>query len=151
MSTDRGYSAQGLPSVFGSEILGPTEHFIRISPVFHIHEDTLRAILLRQLSGSQSLIGWTTPAAFALAILISFLTADFKSAFSLNSEFWNALFAILFVATLVWAIVAFLGRRALPSTDAIIDEIRVGAFVVSSVVEGDQAIELAQDEPVDAA
>jgi hypothetical protein len=139
-------SRESLPNVFGSKILEPTEHFIRTSPFLHIHEDTLRSILHRHLANGTSLISWTTPAAAALTLLLSLLTANYRTVFSLPSEFWRASFTILLIITLVSAVVMFLRRRKRPTAEEIIDDIREGARVVSSIADGEQTIGLAADK-----
>lgn len=75
------------------------------SDLIEITEDKLENILLKFLEDFRTSRDWYTYLSLFIAILITFLTADFHDFLGINKNIWCAIFSISLLLTLLFSIV----------------------------------------------
>jgi hypothetical protein len=70
--------------------------------IIEITEDRLRLILNAHLEVMISRSAWQAPLTMFLTILIVICTAEFKVAWGLSKDTWNAIFVILLFLSILW-------------------------------------------------
>jgi len=86
-------------------------------------EDKIRLCLMNYLNALQEKRGWLTPLSLALAIVLTFLTTDFKK-WILPKEGWQAFFLIALIIFLSWFIIALIKSFKTKTLDDVVGEIK---------------------------
>lgn len=86
--------------------------------------DRLRINLTNHLSRLEINKAWQTPFVLFVTIILVFCTADFKAAFGLSKDTWNAIFVIGAVASFLWSVVCVLRISKSVTVDDVIEAIR---------------------------
>jgi len=87
--------------------------------IITITEDKVRLACISHLARIAERKAWVTPASLFLAIVIVFVTADFKRALGFSADTWRALFLFAGAWTFMWTTEAVLTvvRGSTPSID----------------------------------
>ena len=89
-------------------------------------EDKLRLCLQNAIDRLDAKRKWWTPAALFVSLVLALTTTtEFKDQFAIPAATWQAIFSILTVASLIWAIVAgWKAARVKVSVESIVSEIK---------------------------
>lgn len=91
--------------------------------LIHVTEDKLRLALIEHLDRVEKRKNWHTPLGILLAILLTFLTTDFRH-FGFSKEVWNAFFILCLIVSTVWLAIALRQWAASTSIDTLVDIIK---------------------------
>lgn len=69
-----------------------------------INEDKLELILIKYEESKKRLHDWISPFGISITLLITWVTTNFKDAFGLSKDVWQAVFVIATVVIVVWLI-----------------------------------------------
>jgi hypothetical protein len=92
--------------------------------IINTTSDRLRINLTNHLSRLEINKAWQTPFGLFVTIILVFCTADFKAAFGLSKDTWNAIFVIGAAASFVWLVVCVLKVNKSVTVDDVIEAIR---------------------------
>ena len=97
-----------------------------LEPVFIITtEDKLKLCLYKAIDRLDAKRKWWTPSALFVTLVLALTTTEFKEQFSISAATWKAVFLILTVASLIWAVAAiWKARKARVSVESIVSEIK---------------------------
>lgn len=91
--------------------------------LIRVTEDKIRLVLNEHLKNVERKNEWVTPLSLAIAIVTTFVTAEFKDAY-LSADTWRAIFIIVGIGSLLWLIRAiWLASRA-PTVNDIVAQIK---------------------------
>lgn len=93
--------------------------------VIVITEDKLRLHLSSGVKRMERKNVWIAPLGIFLAIMLPFLTADFKD-FFLKAATWQAVFVIAAVLSFIWFLLAIFQRIKSETIDDLIEKIKKG-------------------------
>ncbi len=126
------------PKAEFSESLSPealfpsTFHYNCDQTVIIITEDRLELRLNQHLTRVHIRSNWITPCSLLAAFITTLCTSNFHKALGMPASTWQAIFVILALASLVWAVVAIVSAfKSDVSTQNLISEIKKGAQSVS--------------------
>jgi hypothetical protein len=68
--------------------------------------DKLKLVLIETKASLTAKRDWVTPFGLMVSFIATLCTAEFKTAFGLNAEFWHAFFLLLVIASFIWLVVA---------------------------------------------
>jgi hypothetical protein len=71
-------------------------------------EDKLKICLTDHKNLLEAKSKWQTPASIVVSIGLALFTADFKDAFGLGKDVWQAVFVIAFCLSLMWLIITLI-------------------------------------------
>lgn len=86
-------------------------------------EDKVRLVLMTHLERLEQRKAWIAPAGVFIAILIAFVTADFKD-FLLKAAVWEAVFLVAGVLSLCWLVLAVVRAFKTPTVQDIVGELK---------------------------
>lgn len=72
------------------------------SDLIEITHDKLENTLLKHLSKVETRKSWLTPFSILLTVVIARSTSDFKDAFGIPKESWDAFFILICVSSVIW-------------------------------------------------
>ncbi|MES1933296.1 hypothetical protein T35B1_11832 [Salinisphaera shabanensis T35B1] len=67
---------------------------------------------------------WQTPIALFVTLVVVLCTANFKQFLSFSADFWQAVFFISAVLTVIWFVVAILRRRKRMTANELIERMK---------------------------
>ena len=88
-----------------------------------ITEDKLRLHLIGNLKNRERKNAWIAPLGIFLAIMLSFVTTDFKD-IGLKAAAWQAFFIIAAILAFFWLIYSFVQLRKTETIDKLIEKIK---------------------------
>jgi len=87
------------------------------SDLIEITEDKLENILIKFIRDFKKSIGWLTPLSIFLTLLVTNLTAEFKTFLGISKEIWCAIFYLALFLSFCWTIYqSFLAVRNIKKT-----------------------------------
>lgn len=105
-------------------LLVSDEHDNTQQELIHITEDKACRIVDRHIRTLESNSQWSTPFSIFLALIAVFYTAEFKAAFGLSKDTWQAVHLICTVGSLYWLIRCFLRLTRRPTVEDIVSELK---------------------------
>ena len=107
------------------QVMNASECHINISPKIIITtEDKIHICLSNHLKQMERKRSWCTPLGILIAIVATFATSTFKSAFGLSSNTWLAIFIIAGAVTCVWLIWSIKAGLKSKEIEDIVDELK---------------------------
>ncbi len=87
-------------------IKNTNQHFNLGENIVVTTEDKINLCLMKHLKSLEDRKSWLIPFGPLLAIILAFITTDFKDGLGLLKATWEAIFIILGVAFFLWSIIA---------------------------------------------
>lgn len=91
-----------------------------------ISEDRLKLKLIEYENCRKKIYDWISPLAISITLVITLITADFKSALWLSGDVWHAFFIILTIIAIGWCGISFYNcsQNRKISIESVIEEIK---------------------------
>lgn len=84
--------------------IGISVHKNLSQEVIMISEDRLKLKLMEYENSRKKIYDWISPLAISITLIVTLITADFKSALFLSGDVWHAIFVLLTIAAFIWFI-----------------------------------------------
>lgn len=92
--------------------------------IITITEDRLRLHLIGNLKKMERKNAWIAPLGIFLAIMLSFITTDFKDIVGLKAATWQAVFIIAAILAFIWLIYSVVQLTKTETIDELIEKIK---------------------------
>ena len=129
-----------VPDAIKQELLQVTAvHFNVAQEFIMITEDKTYRCLREWKDHIETRNAWIAPVSLLVPLVLTFVTADFKDAFGLSKNTWQAVFIIGILLAGIWAIreiAKLISRRGSPTVEELIQDLKKGAVVQHTAVEG---------------
>jgi len=129
-----------VPDAIRQELLQVTAvHFNVAQEFIMITEDKTYRCLREWKDSIETRNTWIAPVSLLVPLVLTFVTADFKDAFGIAKNTWQAVFMIGIVLASLWTIseiVKLVKQRGSPTVEELIQDLKKGAVVQHTAVEG---------------
>ena len=107
-----------------TDVLVKTIHSNLDQSVIQITEDRLHLYLIEHLKKIEDSKSWVSPASLLAAILTTFATTTFKDFGGFLATFWEAVFFLAGLATLVWLVRCLFRLSKAPTLNELIESMK---------------------------
>lgn len=129
-----------VPDAIKQELLQITAvHFNVAQEFIMITEDKTYRCLREWKDNIETRNAWIAPVSLLIPLILTFVTADFKDSLGISKNTWQAVFLLGIILAAIWAIkeisIVF-SRHGSPTLEELIQDLKKGAIVQHTAVEG---------------
>jgi hypothetical protein len=139
-----------VPDAIRQELLQVTAvHFNVAQEFIMITEDKTYRCLREWKDHIETRNAWIAPVSLLVPLVLTFVTADFRDALGISKNTWQAVFLIGILLAAIWAVTEIsklLKRRGSPTVEELIQDLKKGAVVQHTAVQGLASAATLQDK-----